>query len=280
MSTDADSTSTTKEFQYQLPPFPVTATQLVTEINQEQVEVPKVTQLIECDAVISSKVLALANSPIYCPSRPITTINHAVVILGFRSVAKLVLTVATSSVFADKSTPCVDARLKTLRESLAIATTARVLADQAGNVDADEAFLAGVMHDVGKLVFFNAVGEEYAELIACHPDGDSTSEERERFGVTHPELGKTCGASWGVPHNINVAINNHHQGLDDVDDPLSATIIQADYVARRWQIGFEGRSAAVENAEMEQKLGAFLADVDARGTTNEEFEAISEMCLG
>lgn len=280
MSTDTDSTSTAKEFQYQLPPFPVTATQLVTEINQEQVEVPKVTQLIECDAVISSKVLALANSPIYCPSRPITTINHAVVILGFRSVAKLVLTVATSSVFADKSTPCIGARLQTLRESLAIATTARVLADQAGTVDADEAFLAGVMHDVGKLVFFNAIGEEYAELIARHPHGDSTSEEQERFGVTHPELGKTCGSNWGVPHNINVAINNHHQGLDAVDDELSATIIQADYVARRWQLGFDSRSTAVENAEMEQKLGEFLADVDARGTTNEEFEAISEMCLG
>ncbi|MEO1528517.1 MAG: HDOD domain-containing protein, partial [Planctomycetota bacterium] len=244
------------------------------------VEVPKVTQLIECDPIISSKVLALANSPIYCPSRPIVTINHAVVILGFRSVAKLVLTVATSSVFADKSTPCIEDRLRTLRESLAIASVARVVADQNGTVDSDEAFLAGVMHDVGKLVLFNADGEAYSEMIDQHPTGDSTDAEREQYGVTHPELGKTCGSNWGVPHDINVAINNHHLELDEVSDELSATIIRADYLARAWRLGFESPSAFVANEAMEAELESLIQDGELRSKTAEEFEAISDLCLG
>lgn len=277
---DSSLTSTRQEFEFQLPPFPVTATQLVTEINRDQVEVPKITQLIECDPVISSKVLALANSPIYCPSRPIVTINHAVVILGFRSVAKLVLTVATSSVFADEKTPCLEARMRTLRESLAVATTARIVAERTGSVDADEAFLAGVMHDVGKLVLFNAAGEDYEELINRHPGGNSTAEEQERFGLTHPQLGSTCGSSWGVPHGINIAISNHHQRLSEVNDPLSATMIQAESLARLWQVGFESPASPIEEQTLSDALAPWIADEELRGETIEQFEAISQLCLG
>ncbi|MEL6107464.1 MAG: HDOD domain-containing protein [Planctomycetota bacterium] len=277
---DSSPTSPPKEFEFQLPPFPVTATQLVTEINRDQVEVPKITQLIECDPVISSKVLALANSPIYCPSRPIATINHAVVILGFRSVSKLVLTIATSSVFADKNTPCLDARLRTLKESLAVATAARLVAERTGSVNADEAFLAGVMHDVGKLVLFNAAGEEYDELLKRHPGGNSTAEERERFGATHPQLGSNCGASWGVPHDINIAISNHHESLNDVQDPLARMIVQAEVLARRWQVGFEGASPEAEDETLEDAVAPFVADEELHRETLEQFEAISQLCLG
>ena len=87
-------------FDYELPAFPTTASSLLSALQSQSVDVGQVTKLIECDPVISSKVLSLANSPLYAPARPISTINHAIVLLGFNSVSQLVLTIATGTLFS------------------------------------------------------------------------------------------------------------------------------------------------------------------------------------
>lgn len=266
------------EFRFELPPFPTTASQLVAELNNSDVQVPRVTQLIECEPTIGSRVLSLANSPIYGTSRPISTISHAIVILGFRSVTQLALTVATGSVFSDDASPCAEARQKTYSQSLAVATVARLIASKTQAVNADEAFLSGVMHDVGKLILFDSAGATYSQMIADHPTGDTTAAEHEQFGTTHPELGHRCGKKWGLPHSINQAISNHHLPLCEVSDPLSETLITADYLARKWQIGFEPQGDFDAHEHIENTIVTAL-DSGIQDECVEQFAAIREICL-
>ena len=196
------------KFRFDLPPFPTTASRLVAELNNANAKVSEVTQLIECEPMIGSKVISLANNMVF-GSRSISTISHAIVILGFKSVARLSLTVATGSVF-DGGASCLESRKQTYRQSLAVATLARRIASETGLVNPDEAFLTGVVHDIGKLVLFDAAGESYAEMLDANPVDQITGLELETYGATHPELGKQCGKNWGLPHTINTAINNHH----------------------------------------------------------------------
>lgn len=266
------------EFQFDLPPFPTTATQLVAELNNPDVQVPKIIQLIECEPTVGSKVINLANSPLYGTSRPITTIGHAIVILGFKSVAQLALTVATGGVFADDGSPCADARRTTYCQSLGVATLARQIAGQSKQANPDEAFLSGVMHDIGKIILFEAAGITYREMIAGDPTGNTTLAESEEFGTTHPELGKCCGRKWGLPNSIVVAIANHHLSLDDTCDPLSETIIAANHFARSWQIGFEPEDVDGFAEQIEGEVCKHIKG-DLQAECVEQFAALREICL-
>ena len=253
MSEAAGRSGSTETFQFDLPPFPTTASQLVAELNHPEVQVSRIIQLIECEPTVGSKVIKLANSPLYGASRPITTIGHAIVLLGFKSVSQLALTIATGSVFASKDTACCDARRATYRQSLGVATLARLIASQSKRANPDEAFLSGVMHDIGKIVLFETAGVSYSEMIAGHPTGNTTYLEDDTFGVTHPQLGQTCGRKWGLPSSIVLAIANHHLSLSEVSHPLSETIIAANHFARRWQIGFDTEDAVELDEQIERE---------------------------
>jgi putative nucleotidyltransferase with HDIG domain len=266
------------DFKFELPPFPTTAAQLVAELSSPEVEVSRVAQLIECEPTIGSRVLGLANSPLYATSRSISTISHAIVILGFKSVSRLALTVATGGMFNQSSAACAEARRTTYCQSLAIATVARLIARETKRVDADEAFLAGVMHDVGKLILFDAAGTAYCEMINDHPAVNIVSLESDAFGITHPELGMSCGKKWGLPPSINAAIANHHFPLHEVADPLSQTVIAANYFARKWQIGFRPE----ESFDIDERIetaSSCATDNTIASECVEQFAAIGEICL-
>lgn len=267
-----------REFSFDLPPFPTTASQLVSELNGGDVQVPRIIQLIECEPTVGSKVINLANSPLYGTSRPITTIGHAVVILGFKSVAQLALTVATAGVFEGKSTSFCETRRETYSQSLAIATLARHIARQDNQANPDEAFICGVMHDIGRIVLLESVGEPYHEMVVDNPIGNTTELETESFGITHPELGRACGKKWGLPNSIVVAIAHHHFPIAEVSDPLSQAIITANYCARRWQIGFATADDFVLDEQLEAVIGS-EANADLQTECIEQFDAIREICM-
>ena len=268
--------SNTVDFSFDLPPFPTTATQLVTELNEPEVQVASIIQLIECEPTVAAKVLQLANSPIYGATRAITTIGHAIVILGFKSVAQLALTVATGTVFDGGDAACKDQRKATFTQSLAVASLARTVAKQSRSANPDEAFLCGVMHDIGKLILFDAASSDYLAIVENEPSGNTTASELALFGTTHPELGATCGKHWGLPSPITAAIGKHHDRLAQTADALTTSVISANHLARHWGIGFEPAA----KLDCEDELSAVASvDPDIEAECREQFSAICEICL-
>lgn len=260
-----------------LPPFPATATQILTLCEQPDLQVKSIIQLIECEPAIGARVLQLANSPLYGMTRPIATIAHAVVVLGIKTVAQLAVAIATGELFQKGDPSLAAIRKATYLQSLACATVTRSLASITKRANPDEAFLSGVMHDIGKLVFFDIVPTPYCDIIQADPTGRTSKKEIESFGVDHPTVGKNCGDKWGLPAEINLAILNHHCEFDATEHPLSQIVISANYFARKWNIGYEQEKEVVECWEIENAFETVpLSELQAE--VNEQFAAVIEIC--
>lgn len=269
------------EFRFEFPPFPAVATQLVSELNNSEVRVPKIVKLIESEPTIASKVLQLANSPLYGAARPIRSIDHAIVLVGFRAVSQLSLTIATGTVFKRDSLAYADAQQETYRQSLAIATVARSIAKQSRIANPDEAFLAAVMQDIGKLVLLEAAGSDYVQILSDSDSINTTPQEYEAFGTTHAELGKICADKWGLDNSIKLAIANHHSPIQDLVDPLSKTVCLAGTFAQSWQIGFDADTIVCDEELRTHSAELHEFDLSVMQEESlEQFAAISEICLG
>ncbi|MEM7454621.1 MAG: HDOD domain-containing protein [Planctomycetota bacterium] len=260
-----------------LPPFPAVASRILTECQKPAPEVDTIITLIECDAALGGRVLQLVNSPLYAASRQVTSIGHAVVMLGFKCVAQMAAAISAGQVFAGGSPDYERYRRQTFEQSLACATIAKGLSRYVDDVSADEAFLAGVMHDVGKLVMLKVVPEAYCVLLEEHKDGMTSICEVDQFGIDHSEVGNRCGAKWGLPAEINTAINNHHRDFEQTDDGLSKVVIAANYLARQQGIGAGPELATDTNKAIEEAIPE-VQDSSLHETFREQYSAINEIC--
>ena len=269
-----------------LRPFPAVATRVVAACQDPSTSSKDLVRIIRCDPAIAARLLSVANSSMYGCSGRIRTVDHAVVVLGFRSVAQLALTAAGAALFA-QGTAAARERAALWNHSLGVATVARLVAGHVPGLLAEEAFLAGIFHDVGKLFFYDLAHEQYA---AVHQRVESSqestgasivAEELNVFGITHPEVGQQCGEAWGLTDEINLAIGYHHEP-DEVPDyyELVAVIRAADLLAYAWQIGSSCRAVDIGGAR------ALLEELDVsedvleqvRAAAPEAFAEIRQAC--
>lgn len=223
-------------------PFPGAVSQLLSAFQDPGADSKTFAKIIEADAGLSARLLRMANSPIYGFSNVIRSIDHAVTILGIVPLRNLALTFAGATVFSSgKSTS--EASQALWDHSLGCATTARSLAKFVCTVNHDEAFLAGVFHDVGKLLFLDIEPNEYTSLVeaAC---GTSLIElEQEQFGLTHEEVGAKLATVWKLPEPIMVVAGFHHQPESAIaHQDLTALVHIADGLARAGGIGSAANS--------------------------------------
>ena len=241
-----------------LRPFPPIATRILKLCNDEDVEVDQIIRLVECEPSIAGRVLSLANSPLYVASRPISTIGHALVVLGFRSLSQIAVSIAAGQMFDQGSDESAQLRQEIFSHSIGCATVCRLLAKMSNDVDEDEAFLSGVMHDIGKLIHCDATAR-----VESDPTDDpaflpsSVEDEMAMLGFTHAQTGQQCGTLWGLPQGINMAISNHHLPFDTVDDPLTRLTIVANHLSKVWMLGQHA-----EGDELEEEIVEAMPQID------------------
>ena len=247
-------------------PFPAAVTRLTAACHDPNADGKVFESIIECDPALSGKILRLANSPLFCPSGTVKSIPHAVSLLGLRKLKSVAMSVAGAAMFSSGDGATAQ-RKKLWDHSIGCAVVARCLADLVPGVDKDEAFLGGVFHDVGKLLFYDTIPAEYSEVTASFAGGQLVEEERFLFGVTHEEVGLVSATSWELPAEISTAIRWHHDP-DSADDfaRYAAVTHAADGLARVWCIGSveHHESTAVESA------------ADRFELTDDQLEAIKE----
>ncbi len=237
-------------------PMPTTAAKIMSLCNSAETHVAEITRLIECEPAVAVKLLAMANSPLYGASREITSVNHAIVLLGYKTVSQLALTIAAGPLFTSGDEAVMEHRQALFQESLAVATVSKLLADKLGLADSSEAFLGGMMLDVGKLYFFDVVPEAYLQIIAQSGGIENTMIENEVFGTDHPTIGSHFGKKWGLPNRIIELIRNHHCRIEDVDDALVKTVLSGIYFARKWNVGFEACPSFESCETLENEIAA------------------------
>ena len=240
-------------------PFPETAGRIVAACNRGDSTAQELCGIIQCDAAITLKLLKIANSSVYGMSGRVTSLQRAVVVLGFRAVRNLALAAAAEDVFTSDGGTLGQTLWK---HSLACASVATLLA-KADRVSAEEAFLAGIVHDAGKLILFDAYGENYLEVAGGLPSEQRIAAERERFGTDHQELGLRCADEWGLPMEVADAISNHHDPLDAEDfRGLVDVITVANGLAQHWGVGgLDAREIDVERMVHQSPLNLKLDDL-------------------
>jgi putative nucleotidyltransferase with HDIG domain len=191
----------------ELPTLPEVVQKIVSMGTRPDTSAEDLGHLIERDQVLAAKVLRLANSPFYgFPSR-IASVSHAVAVLGLNAVKGLTLcTTAFDMMEAAGMLPL-------WRHSLGVAIMAQRLASRISVKHTDEVFVAGLLHDIGKVVLHMKVPELVAQVEhrARERDQAIRDTEQEVLGVTHAEVSGWLASAWRLPNSLKEALSFHHQ---------------------------------------------------------------------
>lgn len=258
--------------QAEIRPLPAAVTQLMAELQNPDCRSASLAKIIECDPALAVRLLKMANSPLYGLSREVRSIAHATSILGTRALKTLAMSAAGASMFASGSSLATQ-RKGLWEHSLGAAAVARVLAESEPKASPDDAFLASVFHDVGKLLLFDVIPEAYVELSKTYVGDELVEHEQQLLQVTHADIGLKSAHAWNLPENLKVAIGFHH---DPAKAPahfeLTAIVHLANKLARAWgigsQLGPEGESESSDNI-----LQQLDHDSDFLGKVRERAEA-------
>ncbi|MGD0800178.1 MAG: HDOD domain-containing protein [Terracidiphilus sp.] len=192
-----------------LPPFPQVALQVLQLANNENVQLHELSDLISSDPAFASEVLTIANSLLYAPRFPASSVLQAIAVLGENNLQGLCLTVGVRAYMGKAlNHPAMRA---IWRHNLACALIADQLAS-VGFLDRDVAYTAGVMHDIGRLALAVIRPKEYSLPLGAHsgPPASILSAERELFGWDHCEAGRQLIADWKLPADFEPIVAEHH----------------------------------------------------------------------
>ena len=192
-----------------LPPFPQVAVRVMQLAGNENVQLHQLCDLISADPAFASEVLSVANSLLYAPRFPASSILQAVAVLGANHLQGLCITVGVRAYLGK------NLRLPSLRglwrHNFASAMVAQRLAAP-GFLNNDTAYTAGILHDIGRFALAVIQPKEYALLLERHR-GSSASmldAERELFGWNHCETGRQLIAGWKLPPEYDQSVSDHH----------------------------------------------------------------------
>lgn len=191
-----------------LPPFPLVAAKVADQLSNELSSFDAVAETLKTDAALSAEVLRLANSPLVSVRYNVSNVTQALGLLGSRRVVTLIMTLGLSKLF--KRTRGSEAVRRLWRHNLACALAARHLAEMS-RTDSNQAYYAGLFHDVGRLALLAQKPALYDKALQLGEDIDEL--ERREFGITHTEAGALVVEKWKLPKAFaEVALNHHNPG--------------------------------------------------------------------
>ncbi|MDR3569800.1 MAG: HDOD domain-containing protein [Syntrophobacteraceae bacterium] len=205
-----------------LPAMPHIASQVLGLLSDDDSNPREINRLITQDQALAARVLKVANSPFYGASRSIATLNDAIVFMGFESIRSLITTAVLKGIYSK-----VGLAEKLLWEhSVGCGLAARKIAQEIRYRRREEAYLAGLMHDVGKTALFLHAPEAMGIIMEdVYNEGTDFFElEQRMFGFNHALVGGAITNQWRFAANIEEAIADHHQ-LDAATSPAELTQI-------------------------------------------------------
>ena len=226
-----------------IPTLPVIYQELFSKMQDPDVGVPEIAGIISLDQSLAAKVLHLVNSAFYGYSKQIKTISRAVVILGFKAVRSAALAISVFDYFkGEESTDQVDMR-KFWEHSIATAAIAKVLAGAHLQKQQEEAFIVGLLHDVGKLVEKRYFPSDFDEVCSAAAQQHLSWYECEKqlFNLNHASIGGTLFRAWRFPPSVIEAVRNHHApDAAATHSQLTSLVHVADFMAYEADFGAPG----------------------------------------
>lgn len=232
-----------------LPPLPLITNKIVSLANDEESDIGELAKVLSSDQALSAKVLKIVNSPLYGVSSAINSISHAVILLGFKGIRDLTLGLSSVEMFNESEKNPLLPKERFWEHSLGCAICSRLIADRIGHTLPEEAFVGGLLHDIGRMVFsqFLSISFSAALIGARMTRRPLVQIESEEIGISHTLLGQLLLRKWHIPSTIAEAVAAHHSpsvehggNLSQLD--ISVIIMLADSLTRIAGIGFSGES--------------------------------------
>ncbi len=202
-----------------IPPRPQIVVDIQVELMKDDPRIGVIASLVSQDAGLSGSVLKIANSPLYGLASKVSSVQHAVNLLGLRMVVNLVTALALKSALSDASV----ARLNRFWDAASeLATTAAAVANYTRLCSPDEAYVLGLFHNCGMPLLMIRYPDYLEVMQAAYaaPEQKLTEPENARYKTDHAVLGYYTAKSWNLPEPICLAILEHHsveRSLDERD---------------------------------------------------------------
>jgi putative nucleotidyltransferase with HDIG domain len=209
-----------------LPTLPQIVTKIATMVDSPQTSVADVGRVIAKDQVLSARVLKLVNSAFYGFSGRVSSVTHAMVLLGFNVVKGLVLSASVFDLFQQEGADGLDRR-RLWDHSIGTARIAGVLAQKVKLQEPEEAVVAGLLHDLGKIVLCAHLPEQFASIVelARRKNLLMWEAELEVLGVTHADVGRWLLERWKLPGKLVEPVALHHAPHLAREAPLTTAIV-------------------------------------------------------
>jgi putative nucleotidyltransferase with HDIG domain len=244
-----------------IPVLPALAGRVIEVANDPNVSLVQLANLIGKDQVLASRLLQMANSASWAPMTGITTIPEAVVRIGVTSIKNMVFTVCFSSRMYD---PAIygDQGRTLIEHGIGTAYLARMVADQAGE-DEDEAFLYGLLHDIGKLLILK-LAHDYRRRTGTTVPVDEVEAAVDQH---HASFGGMTLKRWGLPSTLEEPIRFHHDCQAATAAPRKAMVAYlANRLSHRYGFGCDPDAYNIVGDPASRAVGidaAWLAEHDS-----------------
>ncbi len=224
-----------------LPAMPHVASKVLELSADPNTSAQKLQQVIADDQAMAARLLKIANSAMYACSRKVKTLTEAIVMLGFNSIRSLIVTSAARNLYQSNNQRMGLKERLLWEHSIGTACACRLLVRMEAPHLAEEAFLAGLMHDIGKLVLNQQAAERFDEIVQTvyNENRRFAETERDLLGFDHAEVGAMLINKWKLSHMMEEIIANHHRPETfSADNPLLLYLDLANEMCKQQGIGF------------------------------------------
>lgn len=227
-----------------LPTLPAVMTRIIQKVEDPETSTNEIVDMVGVDQALTMKVLKIVNSAYYGFRQRVSTLERAVVILGFNNIKNLALSASIFDTLGGEGEGEFN-RNKFWEHSIGCGVTTKTLAIRFGYDPKllEEAFTAGLLHDIGKVVLDKFAHEEFNEVVktAAQKDMLMVEAEKDLLGADHTDIGRWLAIKWGLPNTLKDVISYHHSPVAAKEaKELTGLVHFSDILVRRKKIGSGG----------------------------------------
>jgi len=194
--------------------LPAVAVRIIEVANDASTGADDLHDVVQFDVALATRIMRTVNSSYYSLNNKVADLRLAITLLGFKEIRNLAMTAYIAQLFAKGSGHGTYSREGLWNHLIAVGSAARLIAQTCGRVPPREAYLAGLLHDLGLILIDQYLHEPFCRVVdALDPQTPLCQTEREILGFDHAELGQFVATRWHLPEHLTTTIRHHHDPL-------------------------------------------------------------------